>query len=537
MEFHYSLYFLPLTATALLCTLVTLPTWRRRHMPGGRPLLWILIALAIWSIGNVLELGNSELPIKLLWVRIEYLGIVTVPLAWLTLAMEYAGLQRWLARRYLTLLAVVPLATLVVVWTSNRHGLYYRNIGLDASGPYTVITKTYGPWFWAWVGYSYLLLLAGSILLIRTAVRQRGPYRSQAVAMLVAALLPWLGNLLYITGLSPLSRVDLTPIAFGLSTLVLAWALFRYHLLDLAPVARDAVFAHMSDAVLVLDAAHRLVDLNPAAERVIQWPASEAIGQRMERLLANWPALAECCSQTTDGHCEVELGEGKNRRTYDVRISSLRVQGPQPQGRLVVMRDVTENKRAQEEIHRRAEELSALYEITRDLGAGQELPELLQSVAQRAAELLGATGAGIYLYDPEHRELEIAVRYGAAVKPGVRLRLDEGMAGRVAQTRQPLIVDDYSTWPGRAAIYDDIPFRAVVEVPMLYGGELVGVLVVHEIGDSTRTFSESDAQLLSLFASQAASAVYNARLFTTPGCWPRPANICARLPCSAASSP
>ena len=91
-------------------------------------------------------------------------------------------------------------------------------------------------------------------------------------------------------------------------------------------------------------------------------------------------------------------------------------------------------------------------------------------------------------------------------------KLGEGVAGRVAQTRQPLRVDDYSTWEGRSPVYDGTSIHAVLEVPMLYGGELIGVLTADEIGDSERKFTEADEHLLSLFASQAAGAIHSARL-------------------------
>ena len=73
-------------------------------------------------------------------------------------------------------------------------------------------------------------------------------------------------------------------------------------------------------------------------------------------------------------------------------------------------------------------------------------------------------------------------------------------------------IEDYSTWEGRSHIYDDVIFRAVLEVPMLFGGDLIGVLNVAEMGDSNRTFTESDERLLSLFAAQAAGVLHSARL-------------------------
>ena len=178
----------------------------------------------------------------------------------------------------------------------------------------------------------------------------------------------------------------------------------------------------------------------------------------------------------------------------------------------LIVHDITSRKRREAELHRRANEFAGLYETARDLTVSQDLPFVLHTIVERAAKLLSAACGGIYLYDPVRGDLEVSVATDTSIPLGVRLQVGEGMAGRVAQTRQPLIVDDYQTWEGRSPKFAGIPVRAVIEVPMLHRGELVGVLLVEEIGETTRQFTEEDARLLSLFAAQAASAVYNARL-------------------------
>ena len=172
-----------------------------------------------------------------------------------------------------------------------------------------------------------------------------------------------------------------------------------------------------------------------------------------------------------------------------------------------------ENARLFEETRQRAEEFGALYKTSAALSAQHDdLDTLLETVVQRAVALIGAVGGGMYLYDAATEELELVVATDLLVTIGDRLRLGEGLAGRVAQTRQPQRVDDYSIWEGRAQKYEGMPIRAVLDVPMLYGGELLGVLVVQEIGDSERKFNEADKRLLSLFAAQTAGAIRTARL-------------------------
>lgn len=175
--------------------------------------------------------------------------------------------------------------------------------------------------------------------------------------------------------------------------------------------------------------------------------------------------------------------------------------------------DITQRKQVELEIRHRADEFAALYEITHDLALQWNLPRLLETVLSRTIGLLQTQAGGIYLYDSLHDNLEVVVSKGGNFHPGMRLTMGNGLPGRVAELRQPIMLDDYHSWEGRSNFYEHLPIRAIVGVPMIYGGELIGVLLVEEVGESTRRFNENDTRLLSLLAGQAASAVHNARLY------------------------
>lgn len=165
-----------------------------------------------------------------------------------------------------------------------------------------------------------------------------------------------------------------------------------------------------------------------------------------------------------------------------------------------------------DETARRAQEFASLYETSSALSAETELNTMLQVIVDTARKLLNSASSGMYLFIPSRNELELKVDTQPYITIGTHLKMGEGLAGYVAQTRKPLRVDDYSNWEFRSPHYEGIPMRAVLEVPMLYGGELVGVLTADEVGDSERKFTEADERLLSLFASQAAGAIHSARL-------------------------
>jgi PAS domain S-box-containing protein len=191
---------------------------------------------------------------------------------------------------------------------------------------------------------------------------------------------------------------------------------------------------------------------------------------------------------------------------------------------LVIALDVTGRKQAEEAARvredrnmRRADELSSLFETTRDLATQRDLGALLQTIVDRAARLLGSPAGSILLCSRQHDGLDLVVAHGPQDYVGIRLGLAEGISGQVARTLQPLVVDDYRSSGYASPQFDRLPIRAIVAVPMVFSGELVGVLTVYELDTtpdaSPRTYLPSDVELLGFFASAAASAVHNARLF------------------------
>ena len=156
-------------------------------------------------------------------------------------------------------------------------------------------------------------------------------------------LLPLVANVLHNLNLGPFGRVEPTPFLFVLTGTVLVWGIFRFHLLDLAPIARSSVLETIQDGVVVLDPYRRVVNLNPAAERALGMRTAEAVGRQAETLLAVAPSVL-------DGEApeQVVLGD----RQHELTTAPLRDRGGHETGRVVMLRDMTERQRAHERLVR-----------------------------------------------------------------------------------------------------------------------------------------------------------------------------------------
>ena len=283
----------------------------------------------------------------------------------------------------------------------------------------------------------------------------------------------------------------------------------------------EGVLGAAPDAIVTLDARHRIVEWNPGAEKLFGYSREEAVGRDLDHLVTSPDVLEEAAGfrQVVMGGEELPPVEivryRKNGSPVDVLLAASPIlRGDEVSGAVAVYTDITERVRAEEVLRRRAEELAALQATVLDITASHDLPILLQTIVERAALLLHTSGGGLYLCDPNRGEVRCVVSYNTPSDyTGTVLKYGEGAAGTVAQTGEPLIIDDYRTWRRRAAAYEkERPFTAVLSAPMIWQEQVTGVIhVLHNM--ETRCFTEADLELLTLFADHAAIAVENTRLY------------------------
>ncbi|MEA3339629.1 MAG: ATP-binding protein [Chloroflexota bacterium] len=277
-----------------------------------------------------------------------------------------------------------------------------------------------------------------------------------------------------------------------------------------------------NDAICALDTDLRVTDVNPYAEQAIGYSRDEFIGRTFLELGVLAPASLD---QAIENTASVLAGERVSGAVYEFITKDGRhllgelsgapiYREGRVAGVLTIARDVTERERVEEALRRRVEELAVLQATVLDITAPHNLPALLETVVERATQLLSGLSGGMYLCDPDREEARCVVSYNTPHDyTGIVLKYGEGAAGTVAQTGKSLIIDDYRTWSRRAAVYEEEqPFTAVLSAPMIWYGQVTGVIhVLHDV--ETRHFTPADLKLLTLFANHAAIAVENTRLY------------------------
>jgi PAS domain S-box-containing protein len=386
---------------------------RRLKVVGALPLLGMALAVSEWALAYGMELASSELSMQVFWGKVQYFGIASVSVLFFLFALTFTQ-SHFLKLKWLWLVWIVPLACLSLVWTNDIHHLIWSKITQKDFGLYSMASFGHAPAFYVFVAYSYLMLLGGTALLIRQAVKAQPEFRGQIFFILFGVLVNWAGNMIYILGASPVAGLDWTPLGLIVSGIIYSIALFQFRFLDLVPVAGETVLESMDDVVIVLDDQERIVYLNHAFEYYFQTDLKKLVGSPVTSAFEKWPDLVRLCKKQGTIRSEVVVQlPGRDALYFDTRLSNVRLRKGQSMGRVLVLDDITVQKQAEKratmfyDMHLKPDRvdripLVLMYRVYDEMIIEVNRSFLLALGFERM-KLLGRTMLETRLWDPYHR--------------------------------------------------------------------------------------------------------------------------------------
>lgn len=290
----------------------------------------------------------------------------------------------------------------------------------------------------------------------------------------------------------------------------------EYRAIQEAVAQSEARFRILSELAFEGVVIHRhgvILEVNQAAVTLLERPYEELMGLNLVEQAppAARPTIEKMLGIGYEGVYEA-TGVRRDGSPINLEVSGRDVMYQGEPARVAIIRDRTDYKRDQMALGRQTSEFAVLYALAGELAAQHDLNAVLDTVVKQAARLIGSGGSSVFLYDAARVTLtcEAAVRDTGLI--GTTIRLGDGAAGMAAQTRQPFAVPDYANWEGRSRLHQTLSVTSALQVPMLFGGELIGTLGVVEHNRPSRVYTQDEIRLLTLLAGQAAAAVHNARL-------------------------
>lgn len=397
MLFHILPRGLVLFSCGMISMFAAYLAWQRRNVRGGWLLALAMVAIAQWCFASGVESMVVGLQAKILWSQIEYIGFVILPPLLLLFVSVYTGKDKWISWRTITPIFLLPVFTLGLVWTNSMHHWIWEGFspGPPGSNSYIYI---HGWWYFVFILYYYLITSLTIFILLWKYNTLSIPYRQQRIVLIAASLIPSISGLVYVLDLNPFPGVDISPIGAATTGLVMVWGIYRFRLLELVPVARDAVVEQLMDAVIVLDRSGMIADLNPAAMKLIGKPYQDWFGVPASAVTAF--DLVHLTSHTPP--IELMLADRK-KHFLETQVSDLRDRKGHLNGQIILLHDVTKRRQA----------LLAVQEANQKLQAQIDEIQSLQGKLQQQAEQDSLTG----LFNRRYMEdiLEQVLRHATSV--------------------------------------------------------------------------------------------------------------------------
>jgi PAS domain S-box-containing protein/putative nucleotidyltransferase with HDIG domain len=316
---------------------------------------------------------------------------------WLLYIVHHIGPGKWLTKRFFIFLSIMPLIDVLGVGTNHLHSLIWSNPGLDGRNPYLPLQPTYGIIYWIGMAYVFVLTLSGSFLLISKVVRLHHGRGRESASLLMAAALPTLAAFFETLGLGKSLKlsIGITPWACFIGASILVWNLPRFRLHHVIPFARDTIFERIEDCIIVLDKWDRVMDLNPAAERLMGQKISAVLGFSVKQVFPRWPGQVGKVDQPIEAIKEIVLEHGGEQRTYNQSISIASDPDGHSASKVVLLTDITYRKKAEEERRQSAEQLlNALKATIESISKTTEMRDPFIAGHQKRVSQLASAIAG-----------------------------------------------------------------------------------------------------------------------------------------------
>ena len=359
MSYNYYLFVLLIAVTSCLLYIAVL-AWRKRENSVVFCFFFGMVASALYSFGYAFEIVSTNLEQIKFWLRVEYIGISFGTLIWFFTIVFYTNSKVFLKRWAFLLMTIVPILTFISHYTNDWHHLFYRDIVINETEGFPLVSTTSGPFYMLHISYNYLLVFIGMGLLIRMYGKVEDYMKKQVFLLLIGSCGPFGITIIYLSGILN-TPIDFSPIGFLFSGIFFMWGIYQFNMLKLVPYALQKVFASMKDAVIVLDMDNTITSFNQSAKQIFpELQTKKVLEQEIIPLFSNYPELIDIIAYGVSTHQKVRIVNQQNTKYYQVYLSDVLDKKQNPVGRMLMLSDITESVLSEERLIANAQQLREL---------------------------------------------------------------------------------------------------------------------------------------------------------------------------------
>ena len=350
----------------------------------------IIFALMLfWLVCMILQiifLDKYNINLKYFF-DLYYISIVFLPVAFyfMTIIFENGKVKfKW---SYI-LLFIIPITSLILLWTNDLHHLFYKEYSMN-------ISITYGPWFYVHTYYTYLLFVVSLIKLLRYSIKNSGFFSKQAILLIVGSLVPIIVNMFGSIGSISMS-IYATPIAFSVTIICFTIGIFKFDLFKIAPIALQKIVDRISDGYVVLDDNNIIIDFNKTFLDIFKLKPEDIRSKNFIKLLQEKKISSQTVEKISKSIKKANSAEitvsfeqhfSEIRKYFRIEITSINSDN-NSLGTLFLFKDITQHKEDMETIRNNQD---ILMERERLAGLGQLIGGIAHNLKTPIMSIAGAT--------------------------------------------------------------------------------------------------------------------------------------------------
>jgi PAS domain-containing protein len=276
-------YALALELTLVLAIWLAIGAWQREHdVPGRLTYAAAALAVMLWVGGELMERRAET---YLLARRVSTLGALAIGPLWLGVAAHAVKLPLIRRTPWIPLALMLPLVPLYALMFAGPWSLLF----IPASEAQHVEA---GPLLWWSAAYTWALVLSGVAMLLRGAWQaEDAALRLDRIKMAFSVLAPLAGSAVALWSLARTGRtgIDLTPLLLAVPLVAFRRSILSGGVLDVLPVAQRDIIQHLPFGVVLADPRGAVIDMNPAAEELLEVSRMDALGRALEAVISRAP--------------------------------------------------------------------------------------------------------------------------------------------------------------------------------------------------------------------------------------------------------
>lgn len=465
---------------AFACSAILLFVAYQNKSNPGVPSL-ILFALAVMAAAGINFYLHRETPnYVLIWFGLLYLFIRLGFTAILTFVLDYTHQDAWLKAPRVFVLAIEPLATQVLFWTNPGGNFFTMQTTLGV----TSMLSTNNPWLLINTLYTNtMLLVALSLMAWDFSFRPLASRYRTWIFLIGIAISLLVNNNFSAETYLPIPELKITSLFVTGAAFI--GGFFSKKVYAVTPIARNSVVEHMGDGWIVLDKENCIVDINSAAEKIIGISGKFLSGQPAEKIFLDWPNLTNSLKDTHELDVKGSVKIDEEWTYLNIHISPLRDADSNLFGKLIVWRDITGQRLAEEARQQARDEMFILlHSITSAASRALNLDDFLAESIYQIVYSSHSQSIAVYVLEDyqeevQERHLVLAAQHGIPISPdSPMMTIPDSLEAVkwVLEHAEPLQILESQTDPRIPPAMQELGDMTLLLIPMMLEGQALGLI-------------------------------------------------------------